>query len=193
MRYKTGWLIIFSWILATAFVGAVSDVAVAEPCGPEGTFILTVPPPVPGLPPVKELLTLHEGGTISETNTQVHANSATPFFNFNGSDGYGSWARDTQHNVVFKIVKMLFDGDTNVHIGYLVVEGTASIDGEAFTVLQSEANLLVGPDLFAPFEVVPLGPAQASGWRVAVAACDDDDDDDSDDDSDGMHDLKRAF
>jgi len=190
MRDKTRWLIIFSWILAAAFVGAVSNVAVADLCGPEGTFILTVPAPVPGLPPVKELLTLHKGGTISETNTQVHPNSATPFFNFNGSDGYGAWVKDTDHNVVFKIVKMLFDGDTNVHIGYLVVDGTAKIDGDAFNVLQSEANLLVGPDLFAPFEVVPLGPAQASGWRVAVADCDDDD---SDSDGDGNRDLKRDF
>ena len=134
---------------------------------PEGTFILTVT--AAGTPPFKELLTLHRGGTISETNTTLHPNSANPpAFPFNGSDGYGTWERGPKKTVVIKFVKMVFDGGTNEHVGYLVVEATARIEGDDFTNLESDVNILIGPDLFNPLSVIPLGPTDAVGRRITV-------------------------
>ena len=131
-----------------------------------GTYILTVT--ATGQPPFQELLTLHKGGTVSETNTTLHPNSANPFFPVNGSDGYGAWERGTENTVVIKFVKMVFDGVTNAHIGYLVVEATARIEGDEFTNLESDVNILIGPDLFNPFNVIPLGPTDAVGRRITV-------------------------
>ncbi len=133
---------------------------------PVGTFILTVT--AEGTPPFKELITFHKGGTISETNTTLHPKSANPFFPFNGSDGYGAWERGPQNTVVLKFVKMVFDGATNAHVGYLVVEATALIEGDEFTNLESDVNILIGPDLFNPFNVIPLGPTDAVGQRITV-------------------------
>jgi len=130
-----------------------------------GTYILTVT--AVGTPPFSELLTLHRGGTLSETNTTLHPNSANQFFPFNGSDGYGAWKRGPENTVVIKFVKMVFDGD-NAHIGYLVVEAIARIDGDEFTNLESDVNILIGPDLFNPFDVIPLGPTDAVGRRITV-------------------------
>ena len=133
---------------------------------PEGTFILTVT--AEGTPPFNELLTLHKGGTISETNTTLHPNSANPFFPFNGSDGYGAWERGPENTVVIKFVKMVFDGVTNAHIGYLVVEATARIEGDEFTNLESDVNIFIGSDLFNPDSVIELGATDAVGRRITV-------------------------
>ena len=133
---------------------------------PEGTFILTVT--ATGTPPFQEMLTLHKGGTISETNTTLHPNSANEFFPFNGSDGYGAWKRGPAGTVILKVVKMVFDGDTNQHVGYLVVDGIALIVGDTFTNLESDVNILIGPDLFNPFNVIPLGSTDAVGTRITV-------------------------
>ena len=133
---------------------------------PVGTFILTVTSAT--APPFKELLTLHAGGTISETNTTLHPNSANPFFDFNGSEGYGTWERGPRKTVILKIVKMVFDGATNEHVGYLVVEATALIDGDEFTNLESDVNILLGPDLFDPFSTIPLGSTDAVGRRITL-------------------------
>ncbi len=131
-----------------------------------GTYILTVT--AEGTPPFTELLTLHKGGAISETNTTLHPNSANPFFAFNGSDGYGAWERGRENTVVFKFVKMVFDGVTNDHVGYLVVEATARIDGDEFTNLESDVNILLEPALSNPFSVIPLGSTDAVGRRITV-------------------------
>ena len=133
---------------------------------PEGTFALTVT--APGFPPFQELLTFHKGGTVSETNTGVNANSANPFFPFNGSNGYGAWDKGGQGTIVFKFVKILFDGDTNQHAGYLVVEATALIDGDEFANVESDVHIFIGPDLSNPFSVIPLGPTDAVGTRITV-------------------------
>ena len=133
---------------------------------PVGTFVLTVSSA--GAPTFKELLTLHPGGTISETNTTLHPNSANPFFNFNGSDGHGTWERGPAKTVVFKFVKIVFDGSTNEHVGYLVVDATARIDGNSFTNLVSDVNILLGPDLFNPVGLIPLGPTDAVGTRITL-------------------------
>ena len=131
-----------------------------------GTYILTVT--ATGQPPFQELLTLHKGGTVSETNTTLHPNSTNEFFPFNASEGYGAWGSGPGHTVVIKIVKMVFDGNTNEQFGYLVAEATALIEGDDFTNLESDVNILVGPDLSAPFDIIPLGPTDAVGTRITV-------------------------
>ncbi len=131
-----------------------------------GTFALTVTPP--GLPSFQGLLTFHPGGTVSETDASLHPNSANPFFPFNGSDGYGAWELAYEDTVVFKFVKLVFDGETNEHIGYLVVDATALIAGDPYTGLESDANVLIGPDLFDPLEIIQLGPTDAVGTRITV-------------------------
>ncbi len=63
---------------------------------------------------------------------------------------------------------MVFDGATNDHVGYLVVEATARIEGDEFTNLESDVNILLGPDLSNPFSVIPLGSTDAVGRRITV-------------------------
>ena len=132
---------------------------------PVGTFVLTVT--TAAAPPFREIITLHAGGTISETNSTLHPNSANPFFLFNASEGYGIWSRGPNKTVDLKFVKMVFDAD-NAHIGYLVVEATARIEGDDFTNLESDVNILIGPDLFNPFNVIPLGSTDAVGRRITL-------------------------
>ncbi len=161
----------FMSVVFLAIVGVVLLVFSSGQAAPsssrvEGTFILTVT--AKGAPPFQELLTLHMGGTLSETNTTLHPNSANPFFPFNGSDGYGAWERGPGGTVILKVVKMVFDGDTNQHVGYLVVDATALIVGDTFTNLESDVNILIGPDLFDPLEIIPLGPTDAVGRRITV-------------------------
>ena len=95
-------------------------------------------------------MTLHADGNVSETNTGLHPNSAiVPDFPYNASDGFGTWRRNGLQNVEFKIVKMVFD-PTHVHIGYLVVDGTARVGGDRFQNLTSDVNILLGTDLDNP-------------------------------------------
>ncbi len=161
--------IVLILILGAGVYALIPDEAAAtlsSSSRPEGTFVLTVTPPES--PSFQELLTFHKGGTISETNTTLHPNSAREFFPFNGSDGYGAWKRGPGETVVLKFVKLVFDGETNDQIGYLVVEATASIDGDHYTNLESDVNILLGPDLFDPLEIIPLGPTDAVGTRITV-------------------------
>ena len=79
-----------------------------------------------------------------------------------------SWGRGRENTVVLKFVKMVFDGGTNDHVGYLVVEATARIEGDEFTNLESDVNILIGPDLSNPLSVIPLGPTDAVGRRITV-------------------------
>ena len=161
----------FMSVVLLAIVGVVVLVFSSSQAAPsisrvEGTYILTVT--AEGTPPFQELVTLHKGGTISETNTTLHPNSANEFFPFDGADGYGVWERGPANTVILKIVKMVFDGDTNEHVGYLVADATALIVGGTFTNLESDVNILIGPDLFNPFDVIPLGPTEAVGTRINV-------------------------
>lgn len=160
-------LVLISILGAGVYTLIAGEAAATSPSSRKsvGTFIITV---TAGESTFQELLTLHEGGTISETNTTIHANSASEFFPFNGSDGYGAWERGFGGTVVLKFVKLLFDGETNGHVGYLVVDATAIIDGDDFTNLESDVNILIGPDLFDPLEIIPLGPTEAVGKRITV-------------------------
>ena len=161
----------FMSVVFLAIVGVVLLVFSSGQAAPslsrvEGTYILTVT--AKGTPPFQEIITLHRGGTISETNTTLHPKSANEFFPFNGSDGYGAWQRGPAGTVTLKVVKMVFDGDTNQHFGYLVVDAIALIAGDTFTNLESDVNILIGPDLFNPFDIIPLGPTDAVGTRITV-------------------------
>ncbi len=166
MCNKRFMVVVFLALVGVMFLGFSPGQAASSSSRPAGTFILTVT--AKGTPPFQELLTLHKGGTISETNTTLHPNSANEFFPFNGSDGYGAWQRGPAGTVILKFVKMVFDGETNEHIGYLVVDATALIVGDTFTNLESDVNILIGPDLFNPFNIIPLGPTDAVGTRITV-------------------------
>ena len=77
---------------------------------PGAAFLCGGPQIAPPGPPFTELATYAAGGTLSETNTILNANSATliPGLPFNGSDGHGAWEReDTQFKAMFR--KLVFD------------------------------------------------------------------------------------
>ncbi len=136
-----------------------------------GTWLIDVVfPPETGVPGFKEIITFHPGGTLSESNTTLHANSANPFFNFNGSDGHGTWRYKRNRRVSFKLVKLVFDGVTNEHIGYLRVTSTVSIDNGMLIqdAADSLTELILGPDIETGI-VQPFGGADAVGRRIGVA------------------------
>lgn len=91
-----------------------------DPAGLRGSWVVTATPGAaflcggpqiaPPGPPFTELATYAAGGTLTETNTILNANSATliPGLPFNGSDGHGAWEReDTQFKAMFR--KLVFD------------------------------------------------------------------------------------
>ncbi len=81
--------VIFLAIVGVVLLVFSSGQAASSSSRVRGTFALTVT--AMGGAPFQELLTFHKGGTISETNTTLHHNSANKFFPFNRSDGYGAW------------------------------------------------------------------------------------------------------
>ena len=138
--------------------------------GPVGTWVLDIEfPAVPGAPPppppFKELLTFHKGGTVSESNTLLNENSYNPAFGMgcgftgpggapelgcNASDGQGVWRRSGHSSVAFVFMKLVFDGATNAHVGYLRVTSHRLDIGEdelsqdpAFTLTE----FLIGTDI----------------------------------------------
>ncbi|MEL7538031.1 MAG: hypothetical protein AAFZ58_15200 [Pseudomonadota bacterium] len=165
----------WAFILVLGFVSA-SDANASWWRGwadPVGTWNITVSfPAVPGAPPpFKELIAFHRGGTVSETNSSLHANSANPAvpqFNFTGSDGYGTWSRINRNTFYFSFVKIVFDGTTNQQAGYLRVSSRFRIENGKFIqdAADSLTELLIGPDLDAPLQVVPFGGADAEGTRI---------------------------
>lgn len=136
-----------------------------------GTWLFDVTfPPEAGVPDFKETITFHKGGTVSESNTLLHANSANPFFNFNGSDGQGTWRRHDDDLIAFRFVKLVFDGDSNQHIGYLRVTSVGSIEN-GLLIQDSEnslTELILGPDIETGV-VQPFGGADAVGKKIASA------------------------
>src|SRR5579864_5265013 len=89
----------------------------------------------PAPPAFTELATYAAGGTLTETNTIVNANSAglLPGLPFNGSDGHGAWERDeTGYKAAFR--KLVFDANGTY-------AGNADIK-EKITVSISDPNKL---------------------------------------------------
>ncbi|MEM7281753.1 MAG: hypothetical protein AAF438_09015 [Pseudomonadota bacterium] len=155
---------------------------------PAGAWLLTVEfPVVPGAPPpppaFKETLTLHALGTVSESNTLLNENSYNPALgmgcgftgpggslelNCNGSEGTGSWKRTGRKTVSFIVVKFVYDGVTNQHVGYLrvsskraVINGNKIKQDADFTLTE----FLVGADIESAI-AIPLGGANSSGIRI---------------------------
>lgn len=155
---------------------------------PSGAWLLTVEfPAVPGAPPpppaFKELLTLHPLGTASESNTLLNENSYNAALgmgcgfagpggalelNCNGGEGTGTWHRTGRHTIAFTIVKFVYDGEKNAHIGYLrvsseraVVRGNTLTQDAALTLTE----FLVGTDI-ATAIAIPLGGADSQGYRI---------------------------
>lgn len=155
---------------------------------PSGAWLLTVEfPAIPGAPPpppaFKETLTFHALGTASESNTLLNENSYNPALgmgcgftgpggslelNCNGSEGTGSWRRTGVRTISFVIVKFVYDGITNEHVGYLRVSSDRAVISGSQLVQESEFTLtefLVGTDLDTAI-AIPLGGADSVGSRI---------------------------
>ena len=65
-------------------------------------------------------------------------------------------------------VKRVCDVKTKEHFGHLEVDGTALISGDNLTNMESDVDILNGPNLVDPFDVIPLGPTDAVGTRITV-------------------------
>lgn len=156
--------------------------------GPTGVWLLNVEfPAVPGAPepppPFKETLTIHALGTVSESNTLLNENSydpasgagcgftgfqGAPELNCNGSDGTGFWRRTGRNTFAFVFIKLVFDGATNEHVGYLRVRGDRVRFRKNKLKQVSEFSLtefLIGTD-FDTAVPIPLGGAKSTGQRI---------------------------
>jgi hypothetical protein len=154
-------------LIVAALVGmSVANASSYHP-KPVGTWLVTVEFPEGGPPPFKEFLVFNAGGTLTETNTTLHANSAlnpaSPL-PLNGSMGSGAWKRIGKRTVKFTFIKFVFGVD-GVHEGYLRVSGKARINGNNWTG-EASTELLFGTDLDNPLNVIPFGTAPSSGKRI---------------------------
>ena len=132
-----------------------------------GTWLVTVEFPEGGPPPFKEFLVFNAGGTLIETNTTLHANSAVNPASplpLNGSMGSGAWKYIGKRTVKFTFIKLVF-GAGGVHEGYLRVSGKARIKGNHW-MGEASTELLFGTDLDNPANVIPFGMAPSSGKRI---------------------------
>jgi hypothetical protein len=166
---------------------------------PVGTWLITVtfpegqgqPPP----PPFQEFITLHHNGTLTETNTALHAHpiAGSPLA-LTASEGFGAWERAEGGLVRFSFLKPVFCGPVfdpatfgllstvfgltfphdcsapNMHLGYIRVDAQASFRGNAYSGGESWTELLIGADPDAPLAVLPFGPAASEGKRISVRA-----------------------
>ena len=139
---------------------------------PVGAWLLEVEfPALDGAPPpppaFRETLTFHAFGTASESNTLLNENSYNPALgqgcgltgpggalelNCNGGEGTGSWRRTGRNTLDFIIVKLVYDGAANTHVGFLRVRGTLRFTGDRITHETAIA--------------IPLGGANAAGVRI---------------------------
>lgn len=155
--------------------------------GPTGAWLLDVAfPPAPGGPPppspFKETLTFHVLGTVSESNTLLNENSYNPALgqgcgftglngslelNCNGSDGTGSWRRTGRHTLSFVVLKFVYDGMTNEHVGYLRVSGNLSFSSNEIRQDSDDSltEILIGTDPDTAI-AIELGGADAFGKRI---------------------------
>ena len=157
-------------------------------CRITGTWLVDVDfPAIPGLH-FKQLLTLHKGGTLTETNSGLHANSfpgpvlpagAPPPPPLNGSDGHGSWKMLRGCRVQWSFLKMVYAGVdiplppphsilAKEHAGFLRVSGTARVMGDSYVVLPGTSTtvLLYGDDPNDPIVAVPFGESTGIGYRL---------------------------
>lgn len=129
-------------------------------------------------PPFKEMVTLHAGGTVTETNGTLGVASGflPPIFNLVGSDGQGAWERLPGGMVRVSLTKLVFCGPASVafcapgqegqQLGYLRLRFNAKVSGNSVTSAaeDSSTELVLGPDPTAPG--IDFGPASATGFRL---------------------------
>ena len=176
----------------STLVAGLASAAVASPPAqsnannPEGSWLLTVSFPAQGTnPPLsfKEIVTLHAGGTLTETNSTLNAASGVlgfgeGSFGLIGSDGHGTWQRAQSGRIETVFRKMVFCGTAvglcnqfgktqGQFFGYLVVRLTATVKGDALVspLGSSDTNLVVGETPDSPI-VIPFGQAEATGTRL---------------------------
>lgn len=155
--------------------------------GPTGAWLLDVAFPAapnapPPPPPFKETLTFHVLGTVSESNTLLNENSYNPALdqgcgftgpngslelNCNGGEGTGSWRRTGRKTLSFVVLKFVYDGVTNAHVGYLRVSGNLRFSNDEITQESGESltEILIGTDPDSAI-AIPLGGADAFGVRI---------------------------
>ncbi|MGI9234064.1 MAG: hypothetical protein ACR2RD_10575, partial [Woeseiaceae bacterium] len=116
-----------------------------------------------------EFLVLHANGTVTETNTTLHANSALDPASplpLNGSVGVGAWKRTGKRTVKFRFIKLVFNPG-GIHEGYLVVTGKAKVRGDKLHA-EATTELRFGTDLDKPLNVIPFGTAPSTATRIRV-------------------------
>lgn len=114
---------------------------------PNPIFLCGGPQVAPAPLPFTELATYAAGGTLTETNTQLNANSATlsPSFPFSGSDGHGVWERGGgQFEATFR--KLVFD-PSGVYVANADISEKLTLQGSdhnrfsgSFTIMFSFVN-----------------------------------------------------
>ncbi|MGH8203409.1 MAG: hypothetical protein ACREST_02305 [Steroidobacteraceae bacterium] len=153
---------------AALLAGLLPVVAMAnDDCNPVGTWSVDVTfPAESGIPPFTELLSFLPGGVVVETNSQLHPNSANQFLPFNGSPGYGAWARRPDCRVQFKVLKQVFD-PTQQFLGFMRITVRARINGNRFAhgVAKSNVALVFGTDPDGP-PALEFGGSSSTGKRV---------------------------
>lgn len=164
---------------ATAPLTASAGGQSASNPAPVGTWLLTVSFASGNPPPFKEILTLHAGGTVTETNSALNGASgwlAAPALNLVGSDGQGTWQRLPEGKIGVSFSKMAFcgpapnpfcgPGQEGQQLGYLVVSFKARISGDSLTVDPADSStvLILGPEPTGP--VIPFGSAASTGIRL---------------------------
>jgi hypothetical protein len=152
------------------FVCHPSEFAQARQLSPRGAWNLTLTIEPPEGPPVTGIshMTFNAGGTLAETSGVTHYSSATPENPFNASEGRGEWRRIHSHVFGYTFLKLLYDID-GVHVGYVKVSGTLTIDPanrDRFTG-ENFSQLLFGTDLDTAL-VTPFGPGTYEGERISV-------------------------
>lgn len=164
-------------LMTTAQPSAAQGQSASHP-NPVGTWLLDVAFLSGSPPPFKEMITLHAGGTVTETNTTLSAASGflPPPFNLVGSDGQGSWQRLPGGMIGISVTKLAFCGPTAVgfcagalpgqQLGYLRLQLKARVSGNSLTVAAdaSSTQLVLGPDPTAPG--IDFGPASVTGFRL---------------------------
>jgi hypothetical protein len=145
---------------------------------PVGTWLLDVTFLSGNPPPFKEMITLHAGGTVTETNATLNAaaGSLPPPFNLVGSDGQGHWKRLPGGMIGVSLTKLVFCGPASVafcapgqegqQLGYLRLRFKATVSGNSLTIAATDSSteLVFGPDPNVPG--IDFGPAASTGFRL---------------------------
>ena len=122
----------------------------------------------------REFLSFADGGVLQETNSFLHTNSKMNFSIFglsdrqwlavNASDGFGSWERIGRGVVQLVFRKLLFDGNSGLNFGDLLVSGTYYSDGRT---ISGKAHVRV----VAPFDdtkvLADFGVPGSQGIRIS--------------------------